>query len=227
MSTKSVRVSRSTTTIAASAAMGLAGIVFLASGLPAQAAPKQDAKKVWVCKYVGKPGVDERLKPGKNPINVAWQSTNGEGPTIGATFNDAQGLSVVVAIGGKDALPAGFTCPTTSKPTTPTTPPKPTKTTKPPKPTKTTTPPKPTKTTKPTPTKTTKPSTTPAGTPTTQPPAGGAGGGTTPGVGAPATGGAGEGSPINGLIGSGLLLGAAGLLTRETVKRRNAARTQD
>lgn len=63
--------------------------------------------KVWVCKYVQKPGANEVLKPGKNPINVsnraARQLFGTVSPTIGqqATeyFNDRHERSVVVAPG--------------------------------------------------------------------------------------------------------------------------------
>jgi hypothetical protein len=49
-------------------------------------------QKVFVCKYVGTPGVDERLKPGENPISVSSSAT------VGSVFNDAQGRSFVVAL---------------------------------------------------------------------------------------------------------------------------------
>lgn len=56
-------------------------------------------KKVWVCKYVGTPGVDERLKEGKQPISVSVNAIpNPPGPNvqIGDEFADAQGRSIVV-----------------------------------------------------------------------------------------------------------------------------------
>lgn len=59
--------------------------------------------KVWVdvCKYVGTPGDDERLKDGKNPIRVSYKAA--EAPEVGAWFNDAHGRSYVVAVVDKDA----------------------------------------------------------------------------------------------------------------------------
>lgn len=81
--------------------IGLALLVaFFSSGLlPAASAyaysinPKDsDSPKVWVCKYVGKPGVDERLKSGQNPISV-----DNHNYTLGSYFNDGQGRSYVVA----------------------------------------------------------------------------------------------------------------------------------
>lgn len=50
-------------------------------------------KKAYVCKYVGKPGTNERLKGGKNPISVS--KNNGRGH-MGADFNDAHHSSKVV-----------------------------------------------------------------------------------------------------------------------------------
>ena len=181
-------------------AFALTGALTLATG-PAQAT-KDDPHKVWVCKYVKKPGVAETLKGGKNPIFVDYASLTSKKtkPFIGETFQDAQIKSVVVQIGGSDpgvkaCLPQ--TPPTTQPPTT-----------QPP----TTTPP----TTKP---PTSKPPTTK---PRTTTPGGGAGGGV-PGVGAPDTGGAGDSSPLNTLAGSGLLLAAAGILGAESVRRRREA----
>lgn len=65
------------------------------------------ADKVWVCKYVGTPGVDERLKEGKNPIEV---SISAAGP-VGSQFADAQGRSYVIALSNGE--PAGPSCPDT------------------------------------------------------------------------------------------------------------------
>ncbi len=48
--------------------------------------------KVWVCKYVGKPGVDERLKDGKNPIQVDGDAT------VGTWFKDGQDNSFVLDV---------------------------------------------------------------------------------------------------------------------------------
>ena len=67
--------------------------------------------KVWVCKYVGTPGEDERLKEGKNPILVDWHSTDGPMPEVGAWFNDAQGRSYVVALEDADPEPTREDCP--------------------------------------------------------------------------------------------------------------------
>ncbi len=55
------------------------------------------AEKVFVCKYVGKPGVDERLQTGQNPISVSSNAIK-DYAGVGSSFNDAQGRSLVVAI---------------------------------------------------------------------------------------------------------------------------------
>jgi hypothetical protein len=57
------------------------------------------AEKVWVCKYVGTPGVDERLKEGKNPIEVSVNAIGVPNPQPGDLFVDAHGFSVVVEEG--------------------------------------------------------------------------------------------------------------------------------
>lgn len=64
----------------------------LASGV-ALATP---APKVFVCKYVGTPGVNETLQIGQNPISVSSNAIqNYQG--VGSWFNDAQGRSFVIA----------------------------------------------------------------------------------------------------------------------------------
>jgi Putative Flp pilus-assembly TadE/G-like len=50
--------------------------------------------KVYVCKYVGKPGQNEHLATGQNPILVNYNE-NWNGQTL---FLDAQGYSIVIAL---------------------------------------------------------------------------------------------------------------------------------
>ena len=55
--------------------------------------------KVVVCKYVGTPGVDERLQTGNNPIVVDYHSLPGFDPAADGfpyAFADAQGQSMAV-----------------------------------------------------------------------------------------------------------------------------------
>ncbi len=53
-------------------------------------------KKVFVCKYVGTPGEDERLQTGDNPISVSVNAIK-DYAGVGSYFNDAQGRSYVIA----------------------------------------------------------------------------------------------------------------------------------
>ena len=77
-------------------------------------------KKVFVCKYVGKPGVDERLQTGNNPISVSVNSIRGP-IVIGAFFADAQGRSVVIAFDVGQPEPSLDKCPPPDGGTTTTT----------------------------------------------------------------------------------------------------------
>src|SRR5262252_8732907 len=71
--------------------------------------------KVWVCKYVGTPGVDERLQTGENPIAVDESAIPVHPVKVGSEFADAQGRSLVVGFvqdngGGQGGEPPP-TCP--------------------------------------------------------------------------------------------------------------------
>jgi|GEM_PF-3578535 len=73
----------------------------MASGVPAAAAdPGASHEKVYVCKYVGQPNVDERLQTGNNPIDVSTSAfQNFEG--LGSYFADAHGQSYALAWAGE------------------------------------------------------------------------------------------------------------------------------
>lgn len=75
-------------------------------GFVVAAAPPE---KVFVCKYVGQPGVDERLKAGKQPISVSSASTGGA--AVGNFFADGQDRSYVVAIDDGGPAPTAAACP--------------------------------------------------------------------------------------------------------------------
>jgi hypothetical protein len=62
----------------------------------------------WVCKYKGTPGVDEELKDGKNPIQVSTDTP------VGGYFNDGQGRSYVLQLGGPE--PSVTLCPPPNAP---------------------------------------------------------------------------------------------------------------
>jgi hypothetical protein len=89
--------------------IGAAATIAAVGGLVAFSAPAHAApaagSQVWVCKYVGTPGEDERLQTGDNPIrvsgNAADKDKNGQ-VLVGDQFADAQGRSVIVQIGGED-----------------------------------------------------------------------------------------------------------------------------
>src|SRR5215213_7277229 len=109
--------------LSVSAASTIAAVGLVALSAPAHAAPA--SSQVWVCKYVGTPGDDERLQTGNNPIRVSGNSADKDNDGqvfVGEQFADAQGRSVIVQIGGDS--PGEEACsPTPSPTTTPTTPP--------------------------------------------------------------------------------------------------------
>ena len=80
---------------------------------PAPAAKKPDtAKKVWVCKFVGTPGVNERLKSGKNPISVSVNSIghNTWNGSVPGWFSDAHDRSFVIAYDTGGSGPSAADC---------------------------------------------------------------------------------------------------------------------
>ncbi|MDO8337189.1 MAG: hypothetical protein Q7T15_02905 [Microcella sp.] len=110
------------TRILAAATAALLALGMAAGGAsPALAAPgnsgmsqstPESEKKVWVCKYVGTPGVDERLQvagPGQNnPIEVSVNAIQDDGWDVASGtgwFSDGQGRSY--AIGYSDARGGG------------------------------------------------------------------------------------------------------------------------
>ena len=69
-------------------------------------------KKVFVCKYVGTPGPEERLQTGNNPINVSVNAIpNYQG--IGSYFADKHGRSYVLAVDYGQDEPSIDECPGT------------------------------------------------------------------------------------------------------------------
>jgi hypothetical protein len=77
--------------------------------------------KVFVCKYVGTPGVDERFQTGDNPISVSISAIP-DYQGIGSWFADEQGRSYVLAEDVGQPEPPVTDCPPVGSPT-PTTPP--------------------------------------------------------------------------------------------------------
>jgi hypothetical protein len=103
--------------LGAFAALGLAA-GFASSGLASEAGgADSEPHKVFVCKYVGQPDVDERLQTGNNPISVAASAIPAylkgmdlEG-LVGQYFADAQGRSFVLAVDRGQAEPDASACP--------------------------------------------------------------------------------------------------------------------
>ena len=110
--------------------IGVAALLLLPSTVVAG-----EDHKVFVCKYVGTPGVDERLQTGDNPISVdvhAIPIYNKDDPAndspedlVGKSFADAQGRSLVIAVDNGQDEPE---CPTDEVEPTPTPTPAPTAT---------------------------------------------------------------------------------------------------
>lgn len=100
-----------------------AAAVALVGGLTlAPAANAESDGKVFVCKYVGTPGVDEVLQDGQNPIEVSANAipgyVKGAAPAslLNKVFTDKQGRSIVIAVsagtgGGQDDEPSITDCP--------------------------------------------------------------------------------------------------------------------
>lgn len=144
------------------ALLGVSLIVLVVLGGAAFAIGKDKIHKSYVCKYVGTPGVNERLQTGRNPIWVDNHSLPGrpEETYVGQEFTDAHGRSVVIVAntGKLDPEPSIEDCPPPRGPTeTPTPTPTPTET------------PTPTATPTQTQTSTSTPTETPTGTPTGTP----------------------------------------------------------
>ncbi|HET9286420.1 MAG TPA: DUF11 domain-containing protein [Gaiella sp.] len=74
-------------------------------------------KKVFVCKYVGTPGVNERLQTGDNPISVSVNAIPA-GASVGAYFADSQGRSFVLAFDTGQPEPSVSACPQPPPPPT-------------------------------------------------------------------------------------------------------------
>lgn len=103
----------------AMAALGAIALVAVTSATATQ--PPKEPHKVYVCKYVGKPGVDERLQTGQNPIETDYHSLPGfpgyPGGTFPFAFADAQGNSVAIGWVGEGFPVLDITdCPTPPAP---------------------------------------------------------------------------------------------------------------
>lgn len=73
-------------------------------------------EKVFVCKYVGTPGINERLQTGQNPISISVNAIK-DFQGVGSYFNDAQGRSFVLAFDEGQEEPSVDECPGVEEPT--------------------------------------------------------------------------------------------------------------
>lgn len=98
--------------------LALAAIALIVFAMAAPVAASGNTK--WfVCKYVGKPGVDETLQGGGNPISVSENAIKISPVVPGASFADAQGRSVVLVQDTGQAEPDPSECPAAITPETP------------------------------------------------------------------------------------------------------------
>jgi len=105
-------MSRIIRTVALTVAMPIALLGGVAMASSASAESGNPDAKVFVCKFVGTPGVNERLQTSRqNPILVSANSTSGA--AVGQFFNDAQGRSLVIAVALNDQKTTTLTCPQT------------------------------------------------------------------------------------------------------------------
>jgi hypothetical protein len=101
----------------------LLAVGFASTAVGAQELPEEttstsgpETHKVFVCKYVGTPGVDEVLQTGDNPISVDIHAV--DFPGIGAFFADGQFRSFVLAFDVGQDEPSPDECPDVTPPTT-------------------------------------------------------------------------------------------------------------
>lgn len=141
MASPSPRYARRRYATALIGASAVAGLTLI--GLSSPTAAGKPEPKVYVCKYIQKPGVAEVLATGQNPILVSGNATIGDIYEV-AQFKDRQEFSVVVAVYEEGVPePECPTSPTTTPPPPTSTSPAPTSTT----PTSTSTAPAPSSTT--------------------------------------------------------------------------------
>jgi len=87
-------------------------LLLAACGVPQEVGSGNNppSDKVFVCKYVSKPGEAERLQTGQNPISVSVNAIPGV-VSIGKEFADAQGRSIVIAWDTGQPEPSVSSCP--------------------------------------------------------------------------------------------------------------------
>jgi hypothetical protein len=103
-------------------AIAITGALLMSLSGPVQAKGDHGPSgKVFVCKYVGQPGVDETLQTGQNPIDVSINAIP-DYQGVGSYFADAQGRSYVLGPEHEASdhvpTPEVSECPTPTEPTT-------------------------------------------------------------------------------------------------------------
>ncbi len=88
----------------------LSTVVLSAMLLAKSVAPMSAGDKVYVCKYVGTPGVSEALQTGQNPIETSVNALP-DNWSVGGYFNDSQGRSFVLALSPQSPEPNVNNCP--------------------------------------------------------------------------------------------------------------------
>lgn len=91
------------------AALLVVGLVSV-GGAPTSVSAQETPKKVFVCKYVGTPGEDERLQTGQNPISVSVNAIP-EFEGVGSYFADQHGRSYVLEYDEGQEEPDVTECP--------------------------------------------------------------------------------------------------------------------
>lgn len=98
--------------ICAALVVGLFSNSLLATAVSAYSTnPKDSYDKVWVCKYVGTPGVDETLKTGNDGLISVNTNAIKDFKGLKSYFNDSQGRSYVVAWDNGKTKPPVSMCP--------------------------------------------------------------------------------------------------------------------
>lgn len=108
-----LNISKKNLVIGGAILLGL--LIWFAVSVNAKQPEVDEVKKVFVCKYVGTPGDDERLQTGQNPINVSINSIQNY-PGVGQYFNDAHGRSYVLAEDTGQPEPDVSECPKPDNP---------------------------------------------------------------------------------------------------------------
>jgi len=96
---------------AITAVVGAGVMLFALNPAQGNAKPAAAPTKVYICKFVGTPGVNETLQTGQNPIDVSVNAVKEDPIVVGSFFNDKQGRSYVLAFDTGQPKPPRSACP--------------------------------------------------------------------------------------------------------------------